>query len=77
MGGVHYLDPVIILNQKICPEDSSGQIIFFAVRDLLESYIVSNRSSYKDLTKPLIHCYFCALAEVENNLGNSSANFGG
>ena len=39
--------------------------------------MVSSKSRYKDITNPLIHFYFCALAEVEDDFENSSANLRG
>ena len=68
----NFLDLVIISNQKISPEEFRTSCPFLA-RLLLESCIASSTSRWKDLTIPLVH-YFCALAEVQNELDNSSTN---
>ena len=78
MTGVQFFRPndhsqpfLVIITDPL--ENSPVQVLHFATWDHLGPCIASRTERWKGLTIPLIYCHFCALAEVQNELKNSSA----
>ena len=72
---ISFLGPMILSNQKICSKDTSGRVILSAARACLELCKASSTKSWRGSRIPLIQYHFCALAERQNELKNSSTNF--
>ena len=73
MAGVQFPDTVIIPSRENRSEYLFGRIVLSATRDHLGSCIGSSTKRWEGSTIPLNYCYFCALAEVQNELQNSFA----